>query len=670
MAKISEGPIIDDGHGLILEGRYLVQVDQPLSELSRPDAQACMVKDKQDPDADLYALLTPPDTFVRHDMVAVLQEKPLKRMRGPQASGVLRLSNGKHVGAIVFNHRSARPVLQGTAKVRETDLMSTIVPGLVPAMMELQQRGLVHRSIRPDTILLTRGGDILLDQCLVGLPGMYQPPAFEPIGIQLAQQTGRGDGLSCDDVFAFAVSVFQMLTGEQPAKGIKPNELYAQRVLRGSYDVLLKRRKFATAIQVMFAGSLRDEDDRRWSHDDLNRWMNGIFDMPRPSGGGRRATRPFIFRDAEYFSPQLLAQAMQKNPEDAVALILNGRVEKWLRNVLVDEAGADIVRRGLELVSQAKSVTMEEKADLVCRSVLALDPGGPIRYRSVNCTASGLAGGLWHAFTGNDANWRDDFARLLGSSLLDEWLRVGGRAVRAGLPANVLTRIRAVAKESGRIGFGVERVLYELLQRQPCLGPEVMSEMPRTPGELMSALDRKLSDDADADFTLAQHSAAFLAAHDRRLERSLRTIPSSDKGIEGLIRAARFMAELQEMHHRTPVPGITRAFASALGPVTRTLQSRVRRMVVEKKIESLVKRGDLSALLAELDLLRTLDQDKAEFEHAVAQYNHLEHVIAQLSEFGPGQRALAMHRGYRYAQMFSLSVCFLTVFYFSMEAIL
>ncbi len=52
----------------------------------------------------------------------------------------------------------------------------------------------------------------------------------------------------------------------------------------------------------------------------------------------------------------------------------------------------------------------------------------------------------------------------------------------------------------------------------------------------MSALDRKLSDDADADFALAQHSAAFLAAHDRRLERSLRTIPNGDKGIDGLIR--------------------------------------------------------------------------------------------------------------------------------------
>ncbi len=92
-------------------------------------------------------------------------------------------------------------------------------------------------------------------------------------------------------------------------------------------------------------------------------------------------------------------------------------------------------------------------------------------------------------------------------------------------------------------------------------------------------------------------------------------------------------------------------------------------MVVEKKIESLVKRGDLSALLAELDLLRTLDQDKAEFEQAVAQYNHLEHVIAQLSEFGPDSahwRCIAAIA----AQMFSLSVCFLTVFYFSMEAIL
>eukprot|EP00657_Telonema_sp_P-1_P002052 TRINITY_DN14933_c0_g1_i2.p1 TRINITY_DN14933_c0_g1~~TRINITY_DN14933_c0_g1_i2.p1 ORF type:complete len:125 (+),score=39.51 TRINITY_DN14933_c0_g1_i2:116-490(+) len=89
MAKISEGPIIDNGHGLVLAGRYVIQVDQTLPDLSRPDAKACAVKDKQDPDADLFALLAPPETFVRHDMLGVLLEKPLKRLRGPQAAGVL-----------------------------------------------------------------------------------------------------------------------------------------------------------------------------------------------------------------------------------------------------------------------------------------------------------------------------------------------------------------------------------------------------------------------------------------------------------------------------------------------------------------------------------------------------------------------------------------------------
>ncbi len=670
MVKITEGPIIADGQGLGMAGRHVLQGHQLPSARPRPRAKACAVKDKQDPDADLFALLAPPETFVRHDLLGVLLEKPLKRLRGPVAAGVLYMNNGNHVFAIVFNHRSARPVQKGNEKVREADLMSIIVPGLVPSMLELQQRGLVHRSIRPETVLLTRGGDVILDQCLVGLPGFHQPPAFEPITVQLAQPTGRGDGIFADDVFAFAVTTLQLLTGEPPAKSLKPDELFRQRVLSGSYDVLLRRRKFATAIQVMFAGCLRDEEGRRWTHDDLNRWMNGIFDMPRPSGGGRRATRPFIFRDKEVFSPQLLAKEIHRHPEDAIALILNGRIEKWLRNVLVDEPGADIVRRGLELVTQTKSITVEEKSDLVARSILALDPTGPIRFRGVSCTASGLAGGLWHAYISQEANWREPFARLLGSSLLDEWLRVGGRAVRAGLPANILSRIRAVTKEAGRPGFGVERALYELLQRQPCLGPEVMSDIPRTPTELMAALDRKLSADANAEFALAAHQMAFLAAHDRRLERSVRSVPTHDRGTESLVKLARFVAELQEIHHPGPVPGVTRAFAAALGPVTRGLQSRVRRMVLEKKIESLVKRGDLGALLSELDLLHTLEQDETEFHQAMAQYNHLENLIARLSEFGPGQRALAMQRGYRYAQMFSLSICFLTIFYFSMEALL
>ncbi len=670
MAKTIEGPIIDNGHGLVLAERFVIQVDQTLSDLSRPDARACAVKDRQDPDADLFALLAPPETFVRHDMLGVLLEKPLKRQRRPLAAGVLQLGNGSHVFAIVFNQRSAVPVMRGTDKIREGDLMSVIVPGLIPAMAELQQRGLVHRNIRPDTILRTTSGEVFLDQCLIGTPGFYQPPAFEPISVQLAQPTGRGDGLSADDVFAFAVATLEMLTGEKAAHGVKAAELFKQRVTSGSYDVLLRRRKFATAIQVMFAGCLHDDEGRRWTHDDLNRWMNGIFDMPRPSGGGRRATRPFIFRDREIYSPQLLAMEVHRHPEDAIPLIVNGRVEKWLRNVLVDEHGADIVRRGLELVTQPKPLTAEEKSDLVCRVILALDPAGPIRFRAINCTASGLAGGLWHAFVSAEPAWRDDFARLLSSSLLDEWLRLGGRAVRAGLPANILTRIRAVMKESGRPGFGAERALYELLQRQPCLGPEVMSDLPRSPGELMAALDRKLSADASLEFNLAAHSMAFLAAHDRRMERSIRSVPATDRGTESLVKLARFVAEVQEVHHPAAVPGVTRAFAVALGPVTRELQSRVRRMVLEKKIESLVKRGDLGALLNELDLLQTLEQDESEFHHAVAQYNHLEHLIAHLSEFGPEQRALAMHRGYRYAQMFSLSVCFLTVFYFAMEALL
>ncbi len=206
---------------------------------------------------------------------------------------------------------------------------------------------------------------------------------------------------------------------------MKPDELYAQRVLRGSYDVLLKRRKFATAIQVMFAGSLRDEDDRRWTHDDLNRWMNGIFDMPRPSGGGRRATRPFIFRDAEFFAAAS-RPGDPEEPEDAVALILNGRVEKWLRNILVDEAGLTSFGVALNwFPDEVGHEGGEGGSGLPIHS--GARSGGPIRYRSVNCTSSGLAGGLWHAFTSNDADWRDDFARLVNSSLLDEWLRVGGR---------------------------------------------------------------------------------------------------------------------------------------------------------------------------------------------------------------------------------------------------
>lgn len=669
----SNGPVVDEGQGLIVAGRYRLEPGAKLPELSRPDAVACAVEDRLGAADECYALLCTPDTYVRQDVLQALIDRPTRRVRGPLAAATVRLSDGKVVLAVILGQRKCRRLLKvlDPGPVKETVLIQQVMPGLAAAVSELAQRNVTHRSIRPDTLLVDEKGELLLEQCVVGLPAEHQPAAFETVISQPAPPAGRGDGTSVDDVYAATVAVLQLITDEKPGGDLSDAELLALKVLRGSYDALLRRRKFPTGLQSLFAGGLTDDPEKRWTPEQLLRWASGVWDMPRPSTGGRRASRPFLFRNVEYQSPMLLAWALHRHQDEAVGHIVTDRLEKWVRNVLNDDPAADIIRDALAVFQAARSQGGPERAELIGRACMALDPAGPIRYRNIVATSAGLASSIWRAFRDKDQKAQDELLELFASGILEDWLTAGGRFVRAGLPPTLATQLRWIARNPNRKGMGLERILYEVLQRQPCLGQNLVAAMARSPGELMAALDARAQADPQGGFMIDRHAAAFLAAHDRTLERSLRMMEGgTESGAGQLLVIARFLADLQRLHHPHPVPGLTRAFAATLKPAAGDVKSRVRRMVIEKKVDSLARRGDLVALLTELNLDAELHRDRLEYERAAQEHARLERLIAELSEFGPRQRLLALRRGYRFARLFSYSVAFLTVFYFTMESML
>lgn len=663
----------DDGSGLILEGRYRIDLSKPLRELDRPDARAYAVDDRLGPSDETFALLCPPDTFVRHHVIEVLIERPPKRLRAPLAAQTVRLQDDKHFLAIIFNHRQARPIDGGPGRppLAEAEVATRIIPALAALAGELQQRSITHRAIRPATILIDATGEVIVDQCVVGMPGAGQSAAFEPLASHGVAPDARGDGTIGDDVYAIGATALELVSGAAAGGDLGNDELFALKMLRGSYDALLRRRKFSTGMQSMFAGIFQDDPDKRWGAEQLQRWVTGLGEVARVATGGRRATRPFVFRDVEYSSPQLLAWAMHRHPEQALPHILSSRVEKWVRNVLMDDQAADVIRNGLNLYGAAKSGSSRDKAELLSRVILALDPTGPLRYGSLSVTASGFGAALWSAYRQNREQQLAEFADIFKSTLLDDWISLGGRLIRTGMPSSKISSLRSTLKNARRKGGGLERALYELLPRIPCMSHPLAGDMPRTPGELMQALDRQAAKGKNDGFDLDRHVAGFLATQDRSLEKGLRMLEAQSGSDAGtLVAIARFLADLQRLHYPHPVPSLTRAFAETLRPAIRELRSRVRRQVIEKKVESLAKRGNLDALLTELSLDSVIERDQAEYEAAVDEYRHLEAIIAGLSDNGPMHRLVATRRGYHYARLFSFSAAFLTGFYYTMQAML
>ncbi|WP_417517597.1 hypothetical protein [Minwuia sp.] len=676
MARQDQKPtihLIEEKDGLRLGDRFTIDTARPLGHLSKPGAQAFAVADDMENPDEYFCLLCEPTVYIRHAAMELLATKQPRHVRLPLASGTVRMNDGRHFTAIVFDNAGARPILEyyGKDAIPERDLTQKVLPDLINALSDMNPHGLCHRGIRPENILITPDGQVILDQFVLHLPGETQPAAYEPVLSAFASAGGRGEGTAADDFYALGVAALHLVSGKLPAGNLSPEELLASRVMRGSYVALLQRRKYTSALQALFSGVFADEAHRRWSIENLRGWAGGHWDTARPTAGGRRASRPFLFMNRDYYCPELLAWAFFGHQEEARQTISAGRVGKWVRNVLEDNQAADIIDNACSGMKASDRDPELEAAELITRICFALDPGGPLRYRDLVVPPTGIAGALWTAFIRNDEAQLASLEQLLSSTLLGEWQATGSRVVRAALPNFVTTTIKSIMVERSKPGFGLERVLYEMLPRTACLEENVRDALARNTGELMLALDRIAEKDADAALRIGRHAAAFIMAKDKNAETTIRALGAQHATrIEELIAIGDLLAYLQRNYYQLSVPSLSKAMGTALTPAADAIRSRVRRMVVSKKIETLSSAGDMTAFSRDLSMKETLRQDEKELKQARHRLGAIDQLIRIASSNGPAQAILAQKRGYRYARLFSMSVSFLTVFYFSMVEML
>lgn len=672
MAKKDNKPkitLVDERNGLVLGGRFRIDPSRPLHHLSIPGAAACSVHDELGNSDEFYCLLVEPGNYVRQGMIQSLAEVNPRHLRLPLAAATVRLTDGRHFFAVVFDNAKARPVLEhyGQKAVPERDLVQTILPAAIQCLLDMNPKTLCHRSIRPETILINPDGEVVLDQCVVHLPGEHQPEYCEPVLSALAIPGGRGEGLPADDFFALGATALYLVSGKTPGEGLSETELQAKRILKGSYTTLVDRRKFSSATQALLAGTLADEAHRRWTAEDMKAWAAGHWDMPRPTAGGRRAPRPFFFMDRDYHSPELLAWAFQENTVEAARAIQSRRIEKWIRNVLEDSQAADLVENSAGMYDDIGDEATSEAHELVTRVCFALDPNGPLRHRDLVITPSGIAGALWSAFADRDDARLADLEELMNSNLLGHWQTTGSRTVRTALPLFVTTTIKSIMVERQRPGFGLERILYEMLPAVGCLEESIRATNAITPGDLLLALDRLAEKDPEAGLSIGRHIAGFVMAKDKGAETTVRALSNRHPGkAEELTAIGDLLAYLQRNYLRISAPHLTSALGNALKPACEQISSRLRRMVLTEKIETLSRTGDLTEMVKDLDIRATLSRDAAEKIAAAERLQAIDRLIEIASSNGTAQTILATKRGYRYARLFSMSISFVTVFYFAM----
>lgn len=538
---------------------------------------------------------------------------------------------------------------------REDRLIPLFIAPLASALRELETMAVFHGSIRPDTIYIDgAGGRAMLGEHLAMPVAYKQPVVFETIPRALAPHYARGTGTSADDLYALGVTLVAALTGEQPLRDLSDIAIVQLKMERGSYIALMGERRFGNGLTELLRGLLADDPEQRWTHADLDLWLQGRRLTPKQSLAARKASRPMRFGGHEYFQARQLAMAMTADTKVAATLIKNEEIAKWLSHGLNDEETIKFYDEGLLFARRMQRAGPEEER-LVAAAVIVLHPLGPIRYRGLSFFPQGFPILLASLMSADEPVTL--LYEVIQNAMASQWI-----AVQKEKPPEMVVAIQQMEKakevlEKSQLGFGMERVLYDCNPTLPCLSPVVRAYHPLTMRQLLEAIEKRARDAGLMD----RHIAAFMLARDRKIMPPVMRLieqSGSDNGKKGVALLTLY-SDLQYRYGPERLPGIAAALMPLVQESVKRFRNRARQEKALKDLKIIAAEGDVIAMLNQIDDPDLLERDAQEFAAAKMLYQQTELEIERMQAYTRNKKAIAVQAGEPLAAVIAVSLAFI-----------
>ncbi len=657
---LSEGAT-GGGAKVVLGDRYRIHVSTPLPALSTSVADAYLADDATEPGIELFAMVGDPDRPTRHKETGSLLNFGHPHLMRLVAAGRLPIDGSRAQQPVYVFERpqGGALMLDGQLQaVRENDITRLVIEPIGSALKSLYGRGVHHRAIHPENLFFADrpGGRLVLGECLSSLPGQCQPLVFEPLETATAPVLGRGAGGDKADCYALGVTVLALLTGAIPGAGRDDDELLHARIEQGSRAVLTSGQRFGPRMETLLSGLLEDQVSERWGLVELGTWLSGRHVQHSAEAVPEKASKSFAFGGHEYTTPRALADAFNRDWDEAAPAIRSEWLEKWLATSANAPGLAHSVEARREEASGLHTGRRLGTDDMVARVCISLDLDGPIRYRGVTVTCDGIGSLLAGAYIENRDEVIKTVGMIIASGLPAAWVEssaqrrkelnaTGARFIRLKQYMNNLTP-----------GFGIERCLYELNPGLRCLSTMVNPANSHDPTLVLAALGESGGDIVDAHIT-GYLAAVLYPSFDARLSGT--TIPHG-AGSEQQGTTLVLLAMAQRDLKAGPLPKLAQALRAPLDKIVDGFFSRGLRKRMAAKLDELVVFGDLTAMEELLGSRGVWEEDKQGFKSAVKRYAKAEAEIDRLHHDTAGRKRRALKLGHRYAAKVALAFLGLT----------
>ncbi len=629
-----------------LEGRCNVHPNQPLPNLSTPTAQAFHAVDNKDGAQQSYALITDPQVPFRWDAiiygrdlgdVAVVKPILWSSIDWPKTS--------RREIMLLLRRPPGEPLMSSMdaqiAPMNAPEITRYLMKPIATLLFALADQRMAHRNIRPTNLFRAGSeGPIVAGEFYSAPSGFNQPSIFESIERAMCPPAARGIGDIGDDLYALGATALCLALGRNPAAGVDERQLLAKRAEMGSYAALTMSGKPPSDIAPVIRSLMHDDPGDRWKLDDLRRWLDsGIAVQPNPVSVAR-SDRGFEFEDGRYHTRRELALAFGQNWQAAREVAKTDAVERWAERSIKSRDLTDALASCR--LSTGKGPRLVSDDLLLSRTILTLDPDGPLRFRDICVMPDGL--GALAALTPGGTDTAAAFSELILSRLMEVWFANQEKANQASLSSKRdADKMFGILSKTGP-GFGIERCAYQLNKSLVCQSPRLKGTNVIQIRDLMEVLDAGAT---RGEQQLDRHVAAFLGArYSGSLDAELTEFGNARNGEDALVAQLKIFAAVQFKHGPPRLPNLASLFLAHVDTLLSPFQNVALKQRLRKAAEHVAPTGKLPELLGAVRNSKYLRLDQKGFEQAQRQYRALgKRIYGREDERSrTNQRSLALGR--------------------------
>lgn len=650
----------------MVEGRFEVDVNSPLEELNSTLGKAYVAHDTKGEQREFYAMVCPTHLPYRTRTVEAIRSLSHPNFEALRAADSTLLShvNEKRYVCVFERPKGVKlsSVIKSQGALNDRFVAENIIAPVNQIIGAFFERGLNHGCLNMETLYF---GDnkVLVGECVSEPSGYSQPLIYEPLERMMSNPMGKGNGDVLADCFALGVIVAHLVTGRQPAE-IERDAYIQQIIQQGSYAVLADRYRYSPFISDFLRGTLNDDIKERWTPETISSWLGGKHFNLIPPAPPREATRSYEFKGKEFFNRRALAHAFHSNWESAIDNIREGKLQRWAQLSLHRPELSEQIDKVVSYAGTSRTASAKANNEMVARTIVALDPVGPIRLRQISASVDGLGSVLADAMKRDSQEDITYLFEAIVGDLPKFWAdqQKNTRNAKVATMQWRLQKVRALLRGKS-LGFGPERVLYEVNPTMACQSPLLEGKHIVDFQPMLHMLDSIAKDFAATHSPLDRHSAAFLAARmgiNKEVYISeLGRFPELAGNPKFL--TLRLLLSAQDRMGNPPLRGLCHWVAMDCLPILEKLHNRKIRDSIQSDIKRACHTGQLSGIARVLFDAGYYLRDQVEFQRAAAYYRLNSEKISNISN-----PTYLMGRGKRLGRQISVwaagLICCITIY--------